>query len=198
MLQKTTVAVIAAAFAVVLASCATLQVPMAKLSFPPQDKLRESRDGIDVGVKPMVSEVDYLELFDDFLPEIGIVALWVEVKNARAAAVEIQPSNWRLLAGNRSFHALSVQHVFDRYYRGRNIRMYTSRADRDAKQKMKRVWFENGRIEPSMKRAGLVFFAIDPALARSWGRGAILNLADIQLARGLKIAIQVKISHANS
>jgi hypothetical protein len=198
MQQKTIVAVIAAGFAVVLASCATLQVPLAELSFPPPHTLRESRDEIDVGARPMVSEDDYLKLFDDFPPDIGIAALWVEVKNARATAIEIQPSNWRLLAGNRSFHVLSVQDVFDRYYQGRNIRMYTTGADRDAKQKMKRVSFENRRIEPSMKRAGLVFFAIDPALASGWEHGAMLSLADIQLARGSKIAIQVKISHANS
>lgn len=194
----TIAAAMAIGFIAVLASCATLRTPLAELSFPPQDMLRANRGGVDLGVKPMVGEEDYIKLFDDFLPQVGIVALWIEVGNDGPEAIEIRPSNWRLCAGNRSFHVLKIPQVFDRYYQRRKIRMYSVATDLNARQELQQMSFEHGWIEPGRKRVGLLFFLIDPVLARSWEHGATLDLAGIHTVQGLNITIQIKISHADS
>jgi len=188
---------ILAGFAFLLTSCATLQVPVSEPSFSRQHFLSATQDGISIGARPIVDEDEYLKLFDDFLPQIGIVALWVELNNTRSEAIELQPANCYLQTGNRRYHALNIHDVFERYYRGRAIRMYTVGTDLTARQSMEKVAFPFGRIEPTLKRNGLLFFEMDPALVSVWDRRAILCVSNIRLNRGSKISLEIKISHAN-
>jgi hypothetical protein len=188
---------IVAGFSILLASCATLQVPVSEPTFSRQHFLSATQDGIRIGARPIVDEDEYLKLFDDFLPQIGIVALWVEVNNTRAEAIDLRPGNWYLRTGNRRYHASNVQDIFARYYRGRGIRMYAVGTDRTARRNMEKVAFPFGRIEPNLTRHGLLFFEIDPALISVWDRGATVGVTDIRLNRGLKISFEIKISHAH-
>jgi hypothetical protein len=163
----------------------------------PREFLRGSREGIDIAVKPIVEEDEYLQLFDDNLPSIGIVALWVQARNMRATAIELNLASWYIRIANRSFPALSVQKVLERYYKGRNVRMYAIGADRAARLSMERVAFHQGRIQPSAEQDGFVFFRIDPSISAGWTHGATLGMEDIRLDRHSKTNLEVALSHAN-
>jgi hypothetical protein len=189
--------VILAAAALLQISCASLQVPLTPVSFSSDRTLHSGGAGIELRIRPILSQDEYLDLFDDFLPEIGVVAFWVDVRNTRDNAVEIPPSSWRLETGGRGIHSLSVQDVFERYYDGRRIRMYTIGADGTARQNMERIAFKHGRIEPSTEHAGLVFFAIAPPATRGWNQGAVLRLGGIRLPDGSRVVIRIDISHAS-
>ncbi|MGA2260398.1 MAG: hypothetical protein ABSH28_03060 [Acidobacteriota bacterium] len=178
-------------------SCATLQAPVSPPPLQPREFLRGSREGIDIAVKPIVEEDEYLQLFDDNLPSIGIVALWVQARNMRATAIELNLASWYIRIANRSFPALSVQKVLERYYKGRNVRMYAIGADRAARLSMERVAFHQGRIQPSAEQDGFVFFRIDPSISAGWTHGATLGMEDIRLDRHSKTNLEVALSHAN-
>jgi hypothetical protein len=179
------------------ASCAALQAPISPPPLQPREFLRASREGIDIAAKPIVGDDEYLQLFDDDLPSIGIVALWIQARNTRATAIELHPASWYIRIANRSFPALSVQKVFERYYKGRNVRMYAIRADRAARLNMERVAFHQGRIQPSAEQDGFVFFRIDPSISAGWTHGATLVMQDFQLDMHSKTNLEIALSHAN-
>jgi hypothetical protein len=178
-------------------SCATLQAPMSPPPLQPQEFLRGSREGIDIAVKPIVEEDEYLQLFDDNLPSIGIVTLWVQARNTRATAIELNPASWYIRIANRSFPALSVQSLLERYYKGRNVRIYAIGADREARLNMERVAFHQGRIQPSAEQDGFVFFHIDPSISAGWTHGATLVMQDLPLDKHSRTNLEVALSHAN-
>jgi hypothetical protein len=188
---------IVAVFFLLLTSCATLQVPVAEPSLSQQQLLSATQNGISLGARPILEEDEYLKLFDDFLPEIGIVVLWVEVRNARSEVIHLQPANWSLQTGSHQYHALNIRDLFERYYGGRGIRMYALSTDRRARQRMEAVAFPFGSLGPGVTRNGFLFFAIDPALSSVWDRDAILGIREIHLDRGSKFSLEIKISHAN-
>jgi hypothetical protein len=180
-----------------LTSCTTLQVPVSGPSFPLQEVLRGSREGVEIGVTPIVAEDEYLQLFDDDLPEIGIAALWVEVHNTRSTAIEMNPVGWHLRTSGQESSSLSIEEVFARYYQGRKVRMYAIGTDGTARLNMERVIFRPGPIQPAAKRQGFVFFRLNPAIPSGWNRGATLGVDNIWLDRSNKINLEIALSHAN-
>jgi len=184
-------AVILAALVGLLASCATLQAPFPAPSFPQGELMRAGQDGVDIGVRPIKGEDEYLQWFDDNLPRIGVVALWVEIRNRRAHAIELRPANWILRVGDQNLRAMTTSEVFERYYHGHHIRMYSVGSDRSARLNMDPVVFHPGRLQPTLKREGLVFFGIDPEMASSWHSGATLFLRDILLDRHSKTTFAI-------
>jgi hypothetical protein len=107
----------------------------------------------------------------------------VEIRNTRAHAIELRPANWVLRVGDRDLHAMTSSEVFKRYYDGHHIRMYSLGSDCTTRLNMDPDVFQPGRLPPSLKRAGLVFFGIDPEMASSWHKGATLFSRDILLDR---------------
>ena len=184
--------------AAVLSSCATLQVqpPLKAPWFPEQEYIHKTWNGIDVGVRPLVKEDEYLRLFDDDLPKIGIVALYVEVRNESSSNLAIDPGSWYLRTGGRRFPALSVKQVFERYYSEHHIRMYSVATDSTARLELERSVLKKGPIEPAGILVGFVFFQMDPGMAVRWDRGATL------IARGLLLdrrsaTMEITLTHAN-
>ena len=159
--------------------------------------LHSSLQGIDIGVSPIAGKDAYLQLFDEYLPGDGVAALWVEIHNTRPSAIELRPGNWYLRIGNQTFPALRVSEVFERYYRGNRIRMYSVRTDGTARLDMERVTFPPGSLPQSQKRGGFLFFRIDPAMGADWNREATLCMHDVRLDRRLKTNLEVALNHAN-
>lgn len=181
-----------------IASCATMQVPPPQPQFHDRELLQGSRDGLDIRVRPIEGLDQYLQLFDDDLPRIGIVALWVEVQNNRTTPIDLRPDTWGLRTGNREFVAIGVAKLFARYYDARGIRMYTEGMDASARRNMERVAFPAGPIQPSLKRSGFLFFPIDPGLASGWIRGAVLLARNIQLDPRSKATLEIALTHGDS
>jgi hypothetical protein len=186
-----------AVYAALIVSCTTMRVPLRAPSYPEQEMLHRSQEGIDLAVRPIEHEDEYWQLFDDNLPSIGIVALWLEARNQRDTAIELPLANWSLRIGGRSYPAISVDELFKRYYDGYRVRMYSIKADRSARRDMARVAFQPGRIEPSMKREGFLFFRINPEVGAAWNREASLLLHDVLPGSRSKTTIEIALSHAN-
>ncbi len=191
-------AILISALAIVLSSCATLQVrpPLKAPWFPEQEYIHKSSNGIDIGVRPLVKEDEYLRLFDDDLPKIGIVALYVEVRNESKSNLAIDPGSWFLRTGGSRFPALSVTKVFERYYSAHHIRMVSAARDSKARLEFEQTVIKKGSIEPAGVLGGFVFFQMDPGMAAGWDRGATL------VARGLLVdqrsaTMEITLTHAN-
>ncbi len=180
-----------------LTACATLQAPLPGVRFQQPELVRITREGIDLGIKPIVAEDDYLRLFDDYLPRIGMVALWVEIGNERPTAIGLDPARCLLRLGDRDTRALGVAEVFKRYYGGHHVRMYSVAADTAAQRNMEMAVFKRGNILPAQKRTGFLFFCIEPGTAADWTRTARLIVCDISLDRRSKITVEIDLSHAD-
>ena len=186
-----------AACGIMLSACATLQAPLQAPDIPPQERRHAAIEGIDISVKAIEREDEYWQLFEDYLPSIGIVALWVEVRNTSATSIDLQRSDWSLRIGDRSSPAMSSDQVFERYYDGYQVRMYSIQADRKARLRMERAAWQHGRIQPSLRREGFLFFRIDPGMASEWTRKATLLLHNLRLGPGAKTTLEIVLAHAN-
>jgi hypothetical protein len=178
-------------------SCSTLQVPLHAPDMGPEDLRCAAIEGIDVRAKAIEREDEYWQLFEDYLPSIGIVALWIEVHNNGATAIDLRRSDWSLRIGDRSSAALSSDQVFEQYYDGYQVRMYSMQADRKARLRLERAAWQQGRIPPALRRDGFLFFRIDPGKAAGWTRQATLLLRNLRLRPGVKTTLEIVLAHAN-
>ena len=87
-----------------------------------------SHGGVTLEAHPVAGEDAYLELFDDNLPELGIAAIRVVVRNGRDAALSWEKAQWRLQTGSRKYASLNSDGVLRRYHKGRGIRFLTVHA----------------------------------------------------------------------
>jgi len=191
-----TVPVVAVA-AMTLVSCATLQMPREIPEVAPQELRRAAVDGIEVDVKAIESEDEYWQLFEEYLPRIGMVAVWAEVRNSGDAPIRLNRSAWSLQIGGRTSAAMSADQVFERYYEGLQVRMYSVEADRKARLRMEHTAWQPGRLAPASRQTGYLFFRIDPEMAPGWARQAILQLRNIRLGSGAKTTLKIVLAHAN-
>ena len=187
-----------ALLACMIISCATLQAPLRDPTFPRDEMQHTIRDGIEVAAKAIVNEDQYLDLFDDNLPEIGIAAVWVEIRNTRADAIHLEPDAWSLRTGAQTASAMSVSEVYERYYAGHRVRMYSVQSDSAARTRMEKALLAEGPMAPSESRSGFVLFRIDPAAASGWSLGAVMVVRKILLDSGSTTTIEIALSHANS
>ena len=155
-------------------------------------------EGIDVGVRPIRSEAEYLRYFDDNLPAIGIVAIWMEVGNSRTRSVNMHPASWVLRIGDRDFHSMAISEVFKRYYRQHRIRMYSVRNDREAREGLEKMVLADAPIPPAAQCRGFVFFRIDPQMVLDWDQRATLVARDVLLDRHSKTVLRIALFHAGA
>jgi len=182
-----------------LVSCASLQVPLNPPSFPSAEFSTISQDEITIRVKPIVSEEDYLELFDENLPRNGVVALWVEMNNGKTTAIDFKKDGWLLLAGGRSFAPLPGAKMLERFYAANHTRMISENADAESRRRLERIELAAGPLRPGTKREGFLFFRIDPRLSSTWSRGgASLLVRDVRLDGRHKKTMEIVLPHANS
>ena len=182
--------------ALMLFSCASLQMPLQAPDVAPRELRHEAIDGIEVGVKAIESEDEYWQLFEEYLPRIGMVAVWVEVHNSGTAPIRLRRSDWSLQTGDRKSAAMSSDQVFERYYDGFQVRMYSVQADRKARLRMERAAWQPGALAPASRRTGYLFFRIDSETASGWTRQATLLLRNLRLGPGAKTTLKIVLAHA--
>jgi hypothetical protein len=178
-------------------SCTSLRVPVDFPGYESAQSLNLSADGIDVFAKPLISRQDYQDVFDDYLPEIGLVAVWVQVQNTRSSDIMLAKEKWALRTGNRNRKQLDAPSILKRYYQGRNIRMYTLHTYTRARQQIEQSMIRDGKISSSMKLDGFVIFPIDKALQQDWNKGAVLMHKGIYLNDQKKVEIRLSLDYAN-
>ncbi len=178
-------------------SCGTLDVPLKPPQFQPADFFSARRDGIEVLAKPIVGVDNYLDLFDDNLPEIGIAAVWVMVRDVGAGDITLEKSRWDLRVGGGEHSSLSVNQVFETYYKRRGIRLYSQHSDERGRADLEKLMLKSAPVRSRQERAGFVFFRITPVLSAEWAHGAVLSLRNLRIANHQKADIEVSLSHAN-
>jgi hypothetical protein len=179
-------------------SCSSLQVPMKIPSFEQADMLRAGNYGLELAVKPIEGVHSYWQLFDDNLPEIGIAAAWVALKNSGSGTIDLKRAKWSIdVGGGRTFGRLDNAQVLDMYYKRRHIRMYSVYTDRKAQQNLERISLRTRMLKPSTEVTGLVFFSTDPASAPDWTRRAVLQIRNIRVTGKKPFELTLPLAYAH-
>lgn len=185
------------AILLVMCSCATLNVPAVPPQFNPKEMLCINAPGVELSVKAIEGRDNYWSLFDDDLPQAGIGAIWVSVKNVSDSEIDLSKLKWVLRRGGTDEPALDGDQVFKLYYRARHIQMYGIETDRRAKLALEKIRFQAGRIRPRMVREGFLFFRVAPASAQDWVGNGILRAENVRLTEGRTSSLQVHFAYAN-
>jgi hypothetical protein len=178
-------------------SCTGLRLPVDSPSYEHAQLLTASTAGVTVFAKPLISRQDYLDMFDDYLPEIGLVAVWVKVRNDRSSDINLAKNKWVLQTGNRGARQLDAPSILKRYYHGRKIRMYTLRSYTRTHQQIEQLIVPDGKIPSSMKLEGFVIFQIDTSMQQNWNKGAVLSNKGIYLDDQKKVEFRLSLDYAN-
>ncbi|PYV18537.1 MAG: hypothetical protein DMG07_03735 [Acidobacteria bacterium] len=173
-----------------LPGCTTLRVPARIPDFPAGELVRTSVEQVALEAFPVEGREANWELFDDYLPEIGIAAVWVSVRNDRGAAVDLTGLRWELKLGSKVAASLGRDEVLKRFYKGRKVRMYSLAADRSARDALERVLFRPGKLAPGARASGFVFLKLDPGQISSWARNGVLVGRGARLQDGRQIELR--------
>ncbi len=156
-----------------------------------------SRGGVTLEAHPVAGEDAYLELFDDNLPELGIAAIRVVVRNGRDAALSWEKAQWRLQTGSRKYASLNSDGVLRRYHKGRGIRFLTVHAEQRVQERLQAVMFRPSRVGPAESRDGFVFFRTDTAPSAEWVKDARLILRGLRTADGKSLTFDLPLAYAH-
>jgi hypothetical protein len=179
------------AFALAAGGCSTLHVPATVPDFSAAGSFHAEVDGITLRATPIVGKESYGELFDDDLPQFGIIAIWATLENHSKKTVAVDPQKWHLLAASRRCPVLPVNKMVDRYYRERRIRFYTVQADERTREKLRSLSLQGGGLAPGSSAEGFVFFRIDGSAPPSWNHDAMLMARGIKLGGERKLDMQL-------
>jgi hypothetical protein len=178
-------------------SCTSLQVPVRSYEMSPRELLFSSQNGISVGARPIVGRDRYWDLFDDNLPEFGIGAIWVQVRNETETGLDMSAVHWILAENQAGIKELDSTGVLDRYYQMRRIRLVTVEEDRKSQQNLEFVRFPITRIPSHSSEQGFLFFRIGPTKSENWIRGSTLRVERVRDSQGRTLSVQVPLANAN-
>jgi hypothetical protein len=165
-------------------SCSVLRAPMSPPAVPGEHRHRFAAAGVVVEAAPVRSWEDYWSLFDDNLPEIGLLAVWVEVRNDGPEEIDLGEVKWQLIKGSETLRAAGIDDLFSRYYDRRQLRVYNVDADKQARRSFSRWMLASDRLPPSQSRQGFLFFRSGSSMGPDWNRDAVL------IARGRRGAVR--------
>ncbi len=180
-----------------VSACATLHVPSSAPTFKPEDLPRTGDNYMEIRAKVIDGINSYWDLFDEYLPEIGIAALWVLVRNPGPSEISLASAKWELRLGGEISTSIETDDVFKLYYKRRGIRMYSLVADQKARRQLQDLSLGRGQIRPGKEEAGFLFFRIPPSHNPNWARGAVLSLRDLREANGNKTTFALPLIYAN-
>lgn len=178
-------------------SCGSLQVPFEAPPIKSEELVKQSQKGIDIQAKAIEGRYRYWDLFDDNLPEIGIVAVWVKVKNIRDGSIDLNRTKWILELDGAKHKAIDVSRVLDIYYEKRSVRFYSQNADRQTRHKLHNIIFKPGSIASHLERDGFLFFRVDSGTEKGWSRNATLRAEEIRLEDRQQTEIRLSLTHVN-
>jgi hypothetical protein len=178
------------------ASCSSMQVPVRGFEIPSQELLFFSQNGVSIGARAIVGRDHYWDLFDDNLPEFGIGAIWVEVRNESESILDMSSVRWILDGNQAGKKELDSSSVLDRYYKMRRIRMVSSEENRKSIVNLEFVRFRSARIPSRSSSQGFLFFRTNPYESENWARGS-LRAERVRDSQGRILSIQVSLANAN-
>ena len=180
-----------------VSSCAVLQAPVSPPSFTRDQIRHRSTGGIEIDALPIQKLEDYWELFDDYLPEIGLVAIWVELRNKSSADFDLSRINWELRRGTLRLPEASIADIFKQYYKRRHVRFYSIDSDQVSRDAMSRVLLNTGRLGRSESRKGLLIFKSMSPQPPDWSRDGVLVARGFQPEAEGHQTLELPLFHAN-
>ena len=178
-------------------SCTVLRAPAGPPSFVQQDVHQGATGELEVKAVPIRKTDDYWELFDDNLPEIGLVAVWVELRNSGRDAIDLSRLRWQLSRGNFVFREASSNEIFERYYKLRKVRMYSLKSDQAAREAMSKMLLKSVLLRPSDTSKGFLLFKANSPQPADWSRGSVLIAQGPQAGAGGRQALELPLDNAN-
>jgi hypothetical protein len=184
----------------VLSACATLDVSLKPPAFEPQEYARSTRKGLELRAIAVEGVDRYWELFDDYLPEIGIAAVWAKLLHTGEADLDLSRSKWRLRFHGQMHASLSTEQVFRLYYKKRKIRFFRVGTDANARARFEQVSIALPDIlHPKSERAGLLLFDLGTlGLEPGWSRDATLLLQNVRFGGDDKADLVLPLNHADT
>jgi hypothetical protein len=182
-----------------VSACATLDVSMKPPTFKDEEYVRAACKGLELKATAIEGADRYWELFDDYLPEIGIAAVWAVLRNTGDSAIDLSRSKWGLRFHGQICASLSTEQVFRLYYKRRKIRFFHLETDAQA-----RARFEGSSslrpvfLPPRGEQAGWLLFNLSLAPEPDWGRNATLALQDVHFGKDDKADLILPLNHANT
>jgi hypothetical protein len=174
-----------------VSGCSTLHVPAVRPDFSASESVQTATEGVILRAAAVLGRERYSDLFDDDLPQLGIVAVWITVENRSRQEVAVEPKRWYVLSAGRRCPAMSPNEMVDRYYHERNIRLYVVRADERARERLEQLSFQRARLAPGASSEGFVFFRTDASAPPSWNLEATLMAGGIRLGGERKLDMQL-------
>jgi len=193
---RTTVPIVAI-LAFMLASCATLRVPEI-LPPPPIGAAESSGTASDVvvTVHPITKIDEFLDLFDEDLPRIGLAAIVLTVRNDGGVPIETRKLSFRLHRRDRSLGPLDSGKILERYYDLKGVRLISNVAHASARKSLDRILYRPLLLGPGGSLSGLMFFGIKPVETGSWSTGAQLVIKGFPKSGGRKPEMKLALDHA--
>jgi hypothetical protein len=177
-------------------SCASLHVPSSAPQFESSAWVSSESEGVELRAVPLEGKESYWELFDENLPALGIVALWVEFRNHRQTQVTLTDAPWRLQIPAGKTGSLDAAQVMKRYHSRTGSRMYSISAEAEARGKLERLLFMPGVLAPGRARTGFLFFAVDPKQEVRWNEAATLIGPPVRCAGYRTVTIELALDYA--
>ena len=177
-------------------SCASLRVPSSIPEFEPSAWVSVEKEGLDLRAVPLEGRSCYWEVFDENLPALGIVALWVEIRNGRRTPVTLTDARWRLQIPGGKTGSLDAVEVMKRYHSKAGTRIYSTAAEADSRGKLDHLLLAPGNLAAGQSRSGFLFFAVDPEQEVHWSQAARLIAPPIRCAGWRAAIIELPLAYA--
>ncbi len=178
-------------------ACTVLRAPVSPPVPTPENQYRASARGIEVEAVPIRTWEQNMLLFDDNLPAVGLLAVWVDLRDASTKALDLKHVKWELRRGNEKFPHVGLDDVFRQYYKRHHTRLYSVNADHQARQALAKWTFDDASLEPSGSRKGFLFFKARSAQSPDWTHGTVLVVNGLALEGSKGSSLELPLFHAS-
>ena len=177
-------------------SCSSLHVAAGIPPLKTDKFVSDTRDGVTVEAHALETLEEYWDTFDDNLPELGIVAVWVIVRNRQDSGVTLDGCEWRLRAGSRAYGSLGADALLKQYHKNRGIRALTVHAAMRAESRLESVMLGAARIAPEQSGEGFVFFRTVASPSGKWIKDCRLVVRGIRTS-GAALDFDMPLAYAH-
>ena len=181
-------------------SCSVLQAPLSPPTMSPQDSYHAAADGIEIDALPVLTWNQNWHLFDDNLPAIGLLPIWIEMRDSSGRGIDLGSVKWELVRGSERLRPAGLDRVFKQYYKNHHVRIYSVLADHEARETLSDWMLQPRSTGPAQSSKGFLFFRTQSPQSPDWNRGAILiikGLAGGDYRRTGRRALELPLFHAH-
>jgi hypothetical protein len=172
-------------------SCSTLHVPASRPRLEKAIPLQASVENLQLVARPVEADETYRELFEESLPEIGILAVWLEARNRGPDTFDFRKASWEIRSSRPvKLRRADNKTVLGRYYKARGIRAYTLHTHEKALSALECLSFPDPLLKPNQSAEGFIFFISDERPLQAWTHGARIIVRQLRQA-GRRLTVEI-------